>query len=63
MPMAGAHNASHKRRPDRGVRWRPKAGANLMALLERTLQKPKILNRFHKARHHDRHPFLCWGSF
>ena len=26
-------NASNKRRPDKGVRWRPKAGTNLIALL------------------------------
>ena len=29
-----AFNASHKRRPVKGVRWRPKAGTNLMALLQ-----------------------------
>src|SRR5690606_7873036 len=27
------HNANNKRRPDRGVRWRPQAGTNLIDLL------------------------------
>jgi hypothetical protein len=27
------YNASNKRRPEKGVRWRPKAGTHLIALL------------------------------
>lgn len=34
LHLIETHNASNKRRPDRGVRWRPQAGTNLIALLE-----------------------------
>jgi hypothetical protein len=38
-----AFNASNKRRPDKGVRWRPKAGTNLIALLAGGNEKDQSL--------------------
>jgi hypothetical protein len=38
-----AINASNKRRPDKGVRWRPKAGTNLIALLAGGNEKDQSL--------------------
>jgi len=36
-------NASNKRRPDKGVRWRPTAGTNLIALLAGGNEKDQSL--------------------